>query len=128
MPPIAPGGAPPGIWGGTPPNYVDIGGPGPQPHPEHPIVLPPGTEKPPPGIWHEIEFPMNPIAPGGQPTHPIAPGGPPLQIWGDPILPAEPPKIIDWHAGWSESTGWVIVGIPNVPAPTPSQSPQQSTR
>ena len=30
-----------GIWGGRPPNYVDIGGPGPQPHPEHPIVLPP---------------------------------------------------------------------------------------
>jgi hypothetical protein len=30
-----------GIWGGVPPEYVDIGGPGPQPHPEHPIVLPP---------------------------------------------------------------------------------------
>jgi hypothetical protein len=37
-----PGGQPPlGIWGGRPPNYVDIGGPGPQPRPEHPIVLPP---------------------------------------------------------------------------------------
>jgi hypothetical protein len=112
--PIAPGGAPPGIWGGTPPNYVDIGGPGPQPHPEHPIVLPPGTPKPPLGIWSE------PIIPPG------IWGGPPLQIWGDPILPAEPPKIIDWHAAWTPSTGWIVVGIPNVPAPTPSQSPQQS--
>jgi hypothetical protein len=31
---------PPRIWGGAPP-YVDIGFPGSQPHPEHPIVLPP---------------------------------------------------------------------------------------
>jgi len=37
-----PGSPPPlGIWGGRPPAYVDIGGPGPQPKPEHPIVLPP---------------------------------------------------------------------------------------
>jgi hypothetical protein len=36
-----PGGPPLGFWGGRPPEYVDIGGPGPQPHPEHPIVLPP---------------------------------------------------------------------------------------
>jgi hypothetical protein len=106
--PIAPGGKPPGIWGG-PPNYVDIGGPADQPGPSHPIVLPPGTEKPPPGIWHE------PIIP------PEIWGGPPLWIWGDPIYPAEPPEIIDWHAGWSAETGWVIVGIPNVPAPTPSK-------
>jgi hypothetical protein len=94
-------------------------------------VFPPGTPKPPPGIWHEIEMPTHPIAPGGpppqvwpgpgQPTHPIAPGGPPLQIWGDPIYPAKPPEIIDWHAAWSPSTGWIVVGIPNVPAPTPSK-------
>lgn len=43
--PIAPGGPPPGIWPG----------PGPLPHPEHPIVLPP-----------------------------IEPGGPPVQIWPKP--------------------------------------------
>ena len=108
--PGGPGGKPPGIWGG-----------GNEPFPTPPIVLPPGTVKPPPGIWHEIVFPSHPIAPGGQPTHPIAPGGPPLQIWGDPIIPAEPPQIIDWHAGWSEETGWVLVGVPNVPAPTPSK-------
>jgi hypothetical protein len=69
-------------------------------------VLPPGSEKPPPGIWHE------PILP---------PGSPPLEIWGDPIYPAEPPQIIDWYAAWSETTGWVLVGVPNVPAPTPSK-------
>jgi hypothetical protein len=111
MPPIAPGGKPPGIWG-------DIN------LPTHPIVLPPGTEKPPPGIWSE------PIIPG-HPAHPIAPGGqPPLgfwggvappQIWGDPIIPAKPPEIFDWYAGWSPSTGWVVVGVPNVPFPTPSK-------
>jgi hypothetical protein len=95
--------------------------------PTHPIVLPPGTDKPPPGIWHEIEMPTHPIAPGGKPPGTWG-GVPPLQIWGDPIIPAKPPEIIDWHAGWSEETGWVIVGVPNVPAPTPSQSPQQSTR
>jgi hypothetical protein len=95
-PPIAPGGAPPSIWGD-----INV--------PAHPIVLPPGTEKPPPGIWHE------PIVPPG-----FWGGVPPLWLWGDPIYPAEPPQIIDWHAGWSEETGWVIVGVPNVPAPTPS--------
>jgi hypothetical protein len=31
--PIAPGGQPPGFWGGTPPIYIDIGPPGPQPEP-----------------------------------------------------------------------------------------------
>jgi hypothetical protein len=146
--PIAPGGAPPGFWGGVAPPYPDQGLPGAPPGiwpspgypahpiapggpppgiwgdinlPAHPIVLPPGTEKPPPGIWHDIVFPSHPIAPGGSPPPLGFWGGvPPLQIWGDPILPAEKPKIIDWYAGWSERTGWVLVGIPNVPAPTPS--------
>ena len=35
------------IWGGPIDPYPDIGGPGPQPHPEHPIVLPPPPDKPP---------------------------------------------------------------------------------
>jgi hypothetical protein len=30
---MAPGGQPPGIWGGTPPVYIDIGPPGQQPEP-----------------------------------------------------------------------------------------------
>jgi hypothetical protein len=122
--PIAPGGEPPGIWGG-----------GNEPFPTPPIVLPPGTEKPPPGIWSEPILPPGIWPSPGHPAHPIAPGGqppsePPLgfwggvappQIWGDPIMPAEPPQIIDWYAGWSEDSGWVIVGVPNVPAPTPSK-------
>jgi hypothetical protein len=82
--------------------------------------LPPGSTTPPPGIWSEPILP--PPAPG-VPAHPIA--LPPLQIWGDPIYPPSPerPKIIDWYAAWSENTGWVVVGVPNVPAPTPSKSP-----
>jgi hypothetical protein len=127
MPPIAPGGpgapgSPPGIWGGTPPNYVDIGGPAPQPSPEHPIVLPPGTPKPPLGIWSDPILPPHVSGgPGSLPPWVM----PPIYIWGDPIKPAEPPAIIDWHAAWTEKTGWFVVGIPNVPAPAPSGQQQQ---
>jgi hypothetical protein len=49
---------------------VDIGGPGAQPGPEHPIVIPdPGGG----------EHPEHPIAPGGGPSHPIV--LPPDAIW-----------------------------------------------
>jgi hypothetical protein len=106
--PIAPGGAPPGFWGGVPPEYVDIGLPGDQPgigggpgslppwvmppivippefisdvHPEHPIVIPP------------------PNVPG-YPAHPIV-LPPDLDIWGptDPrptnpiVIPPSTPTI-----------------------------------
>lgn len=66
-----------GIWGGTPPPYVDIGFPadqphpdqslpGQQPHPSHPIViLPPGIID---GIHPEL-----PIYLPVYPTHPIVP-------------------------------------------------------
>jgi hypothetical protein len=83
--------------------------------PTHPIVLPPGTDKPPPGIWSE------PILPPNVPPDGFWGGVAPPQIWGDPIKPAEAPDIIDWHAGWSASTGWIVVGVPNVPAPAPSK-------
>ena len=80
-----PEGQPPlGIWGGKPPEYVDIGGPAPQPKPEHPIVLPP--DLPP-------EIPPN----GGQ------------------AIP------IEWKTGWTQETGWVIIGIPTETHPTPSK-------
>jgi hypothetical protein len=97
--PIAPGGpgeSPPGIWGGVPPEYVDIGGPADQPgiwgganegfpthpivippgflddvKPEHPIVIPPPTQ--PPGIWGGGNEPF--------PTPPIF-IPPDLGIWG----------------------------------------------
>jgi hypothetical protein len=62
------GGSPPGIWGG-PPNYIDIGGPAPQP------------PYPPLGFW------------GGRPPTYVDIGGPPQQgtgIWG-----GRPPNYVD---------------------------------
>jgi hypothetical protein len=79
--PIAPGGPGLGFWGGTPPNYVDIGGPGPQPRPEHPIVLPPDLP---------------------------------------PTLPPPDSRPVEWKVLWSPSSGWVVVGRPQGPMPTPS--------
>jgi hypothetical protein len=72
--PIAPGGQPPGIWGGAPP-YVDIGFPGPQPRPSHPIA--PGGR--PPGIWGGAPPYVDIGFPGPQPGRP---GGQPPGIWG----------------------------------------------
>jgi hypothetical protein len=129
--PIAPGGPPPGIWGGAPiPGY-----------PAHPIA--PGG--PPPGFWGGTPaWPSHPIAPGGRPpfpsqgpgfpTHPIAPGGQPPGTWGGanepfptppifigPPVPApEPPPVVEWHSAWSSETGWMTVGVPTGEAPTPS--------
>jgi hypothetical protein len=73
--PIAPGGPPPGFWGGVAP-----------PLPTHPIA--PGGL--PPGFWGGVAPPVA--------THPIAPGGPPPGYWGgvapphpDQGLPGVPP-------------------------------------
>jgi hypothetical protein len=121
--PIAPGGPPPGIW--PSPGY-----------PAHPIA--PGG--PPPGIWPSPGYPSHPIAgppPGiwpspGYPSHPIAPGGGPSQGPGFPtnpiVLPPDLPETlpppderpIDWKVGWLPTTGWVVIGVPTVPVPTPS--------
>jgi hypothetical protein len=90
--PIAPGGPPPGFWGGYRPPYVDIGLPGPQPpsgaHPSHPIW------RPDLGFWGGVAPPYPDIGgPGPQPRpeHPIyfPPEGsqPPLGIWGPPQMP-----------------------------------------
>ncbi len=64
---------------------------------------------------------------------PILPEGPPLEIWGDigdyidagfpaPQPPTTPPgqKPVEWHAVWSEETGWVVVGTPTGEHATPS--------
>lgn len=107
--PIAPGGQPPGIWGGAPP-YVDIGGPGWQPRPSHPIA--PGGRPPgiwggpplypdqglpgqPPGIWGGAPPYVDIGGPGSQPhpSHPIAPGGRPPGIWGGGNVPMPTPPI-----------------------------------
>jgi hypothetical protein len=99
--PIAPGGPPPGIWGG-PPLYPDIGGPGPQPpsgaHPSQPIYWPPYPSQGP-------GFPTNPIV--------LPPDLP-------PTMPDPDNRPIEWKTAWTQTTGWVVVGVPSGPAPTPS--------
>ena len=89
------GGQPPSVWPNPPEGIA--------PHPEHPIA--PGG--PPPGIWPN---PPEGIAP--HPEHPIVipPDKPP-----DPVQPP-----IEWKAIWHPEEGWMVVGIPNVPHPTPS--------
>lgn len=130
--PIAPGGPPPSIW--------------PSPgHPAHPIVLPPAIIWPqPPGggppvvIWpgrpeHPIVLPKPPGLDNPHPEHPIVIPLPP-EIWPNPGRPAHPivippeegtlppdEPIIVWEVGWSEQTGWVVVGVPNTPHPAPSK-------
>ena len=93
------GGAPPyvdiglpqpplGIWGGRPPPYVDIGGPGPQPHPEHPIVIiPPGAI--------DGAHPEHPIFLPVYPSHPIE-------------LPPETPADPGFQWVYTEEFGWVL--------------------
>jgi hypothetical protein len=106
--------------------------PGFEPHPEHPIVLPPGGGPTPP--------------PDAHPEHPIVlppQGPPPLVIWGpgdprptlpiagflpDGTFPGDKPDNpapgapkFEWRTGWTEEHGWVVVGVPNFPHPTPSK-------
>jgi hypothetical protein len=122
--PIAPGGPPPGYWGGVAPPYVDIGLPGPQPpsgaHPSHPIW------RPDLGFWGGYRPPYVDIGPPGQqpgiwpspgvPTHPIV-----LPPDLPPTLPPPDSRPIDWKTVWSPTTGWVVVGVPTGPTPTPSK-------
>lgn len=94
--PIAPGGPPPGIW--------------PSPgHPAHPIVLPPegGVPpiQPPDSVWPN---PPEGIAP--TPEHPI--------YYPKPEPPAG--SLISWKVVWTPNTGWIVIGVPNVPHPVPS--------
>jgi hypothetical protein len=130
--PIAPGGRPPGFWGGIAPPYPDQGLPG-QPPGFWGGVAPPWLDNTlpgqPPGIWPSP----------GHPAHPIAPGGRPPGFWGGgnvpmpspPIFippnapPVDPPEDIsrvEWKSGWTADKGWVTVGIvtPEMPVPTPS--------
>jgi hypothetical protein len=119
-----------GTWGGgnvpfpTPPIYIPgpplgtWGGAG-QPFPTPPMYGPP--------------YP--PAVPGAVPTPPIFYPEPPLGTWGGGNVPFPTPPIvippdlpptlpdsrpIDWKTAWTPSTGWVVVGIPSGPTPTPS--------
>jgi len=109
--PIAPGGPPPGFWGGVAPPYVDIGGPGPQP---------PGSPgQPPLGFWGGRPPPYVDIGGPGPQPHPSHP------IVLPPDLPDSLPdpdnRPIEWKAAWHPTQGWVVVGVPQGPVPTPSQ-------
>jgi hypothetical protein len=118
--PIAPGGPPPGYWGGVAPPYPDQGLPGQQPGVSHPIA--PGGRPPgiwggpplypdqglpgqPPGYWGGVAPPYpdqglpgqppRPSQGGPFPSNPIVlppyqPGGPPVTIWPSPGHPSHP--------------------------------------
>lgn len=141
--PIAPGGSPPGIWGGAgglppwvmPPIYYPPGGGGgsppgfwgpPGPWPTPPIAMPPSIWPPggnppgggggsPPGFWGP---------PGPWPTPPInLPGG--GSGGGDGKPPNGGGNKLDWKVAWSPQTGWIIVAFPGEGAtvPMPSSPP-----
>jgi hypothetical protein len=97
---LGPGGGPivPPPGGGTQPP-----GGGQPPHPAFPIAGPPGS-----GF---------PDKPGYPPTaeHPIVK---PPDEGTKPPDPVQPP--IEWKAVWHPEEGWMVVGVPNVPHPTPS--------
>jgi hypothetical protein len=77
----------PKVWGG-PPLYPDIGLPGDQPHPEHPIVIiPPGAI--------DGEHPEHPIFLPVYPSHPIE-------------LPPEQPAEPGFQWVYTEEFGWVL--------------------
>jgi hypothetical protein len=94
--PIGGGGQPPGFWGGITP-HPDQGLPGQQP--------PGGGGGQPPGFW------------GGTPPIYIDIGPP-----GEQPKPPEDQSKIEWHTGWTQTEGWVTVGIVKTdkPIPTPS--------
>lgn len=96
---------PPGGGGTQPPTIWP--GPGPLPHPEHPIA--PGG--PPPSVW-----PNPPEGSAPHPEHPIV-----LPPPGEkPPEPINPP--VAWKALWHPTEGWIVVGLinPEIEHPVPS--------
>jgi hypothetical protein len=111
--PIAPGGPPPGYWGGSAPPYPDQGLPG-QPPGYWGGVAPPypdqGLPGQPPRPSQGGPFPTNPIV-----LPPYQPGGPPVTIWPSPghpshpiVIPPPPPPPPDAEAikPPPETGGW----------------------
>ena len=132
-----------GIWGGPwQPPYVDAGLP---PFATQLPTIPPGGAWPSggrpvdPGYGVDIGTgPVHPAHPIYIPAPPTEPPSPPLQIWGGPYFPPEPthpielpPEVappetpdgrpIEWKVAWTPTTGWIVVGIPTGPVPTPSK-------
>jgi hypothetical protein len=70
---------------------------------------PPGTGAPeqPPGISGGAGS----LPPSVMPPIYIPPGMPPVE---------QPEGPIDWKTAWTPQTGWIVVGVPQVPVPTPS--------
>jgi hypothetical protein len=40
-----------------------------------------------------------------------------------PPVEKPPEGPIDWKTAWTPQHGWIVVGVPNVPVPTPSETP-----
>ena len=118
------------------PPVVDNTLPGNLPRPEHPIYypLPPGAPVDPaygvpeeglpvidntlPGssggwlpVYIDNTLPGAGSSGGEKPTHPI--------VLPEPGSPPEGP--VDWKAVWTPSSGWIVVGFPTGPVPTPSK-------
>lgn len=78
-----------GFWGGVAPPWVDNTLPGPQPKPEHPIVIiPPGAI--------DGEHPAHPIFLPVYPSHPIV------------LPPEEPPADPGFIWVYTDQYGWVL--------------------
>lgn len=103
IPPEGGGGAPDHIWGGgnvpmpTPPIANVPGAPGYRPPGDH--IWGPGDPRPQPPIANVPGVPGSPDEP--------------------PPEPIEPP--IEWKAVWHPTEGWVVVGVPQFPHPTPGE-------
>ena len=100
----------PGFTPGTPP-------PRPTPAPTPPIAGWPGG-LPGGGGFPGQGGPVDPgygIDSGHRPTHPIV-----LPPDLPPTLPDPDNRPLEWKTAWTPQTGWVVVGVPTGPAPTPS--------
>jgi hypothetical protein len=76
----------------------------------------PKPPQPPLGTWGGAgqPFPTNPIA-----EPPWGWGNKPPEITLPPETPIGP---VDWKCAWTPATGWVVIGIPTGPVPTPSKA------
>jgi hypothetical protein len=93
-----------------PPAYPDQSLP---PFPSHPIVVPPGGVWPPNPPVGQPPYPDQSLPPF--PSHPIV-----LPPNLPPTLPSPDNRPVDWKTAWTPATGWIVIGIPTGPVPTPA--------